>query len=537
MFKKIKTFLYPSIITLFFLALYVFAWNNFKSNIVKEAQNEFEDEAQQTTNVIKGRLDRYALMLYGLQGLYNASVSVERNEFAAYAQGLDIENNYPGVSFISYSEGVLSANREEFVAKVKSDTSARPDGYPSYDIFPLSSEEKKEYFPVKYVYPESEANLKAFGFDISSESNRLDAIEKSRDSGVVTATSRILVKPDDSPGMWISLPIYRKGFPLSNASERRMAVVGYVLAGVRANDFFPAVFKEIEMENIDIEVFDGESNVSPSADNIFYDSDLSGLGIQLGIQTEEKEEDDFLGFIKSIPVEVSGRIWTVRFFFPQSNLFMIFGGALGVEILIAGILLAILIFFAFYSIFGSKQRATSLADEMIRKVELTKKKYEMLYEFSSDAIMTLEPPSWKFTSGNPATVKLFNAKDEAEFISLEPWELSPEKQPDGQLSEEKAKNMINEAMDKGSKFFEWTHKKHNGETFEAAVLLNKIKDKDKEYLQATVRDITQQKKAEAELINRTEESERANRLMVGRELEMIKLKKEIMELKKIKQKQ
>ena len=29
--------------------------------------------------------------------------------------------------------------------------------------------------------------------------------------------------------------------------------------------------------------------------------------------------------------------------------------------------------------------------------------------------MTLEPPSWRFTSGNPATVKMFGAKNEEDF--------------------------------------------------------------------------------------------------------------------------
>ena len=56
--------------------------------------------------------------------------------------------------------------------------------------------------------------------------------------------------------------------------------------------------------------------------------------------------------------------------------------------------------------------------------------------------MTSEPPSWMFTSGNLATLKMFRAKDEAEFISCAPWELSPDRQPDGRASLEKAQAMI-----------------------------------------------------------------------------------------------
>jgi PAS domain S-box-containing protein len=135
-------------------------------------------------------------------------------------------------------------------------------------------------------------------------------------------------------------------------------------------------------------------------------------------------------------------------------------------------------------------------DEQIKESE---KKYKILYESSNDAIMTLEPPSWKFTSGNPATVNMFNTKDEKEFTSLGPWELSPEKQPNGQLSSEKAKKMIEKAMKEGSNFFEWTHKRYKGEDFPATVLLSRVELKGRKFLQATVRDISKEKKAQEEI--------------------------------------
>ena len=59
------------------------------------------------------------------------------------------------------------------------------------------------------------------------------------------------------------------------------------------------------------------------------------------------------------------------------------------------------------------------------------RKYRNLFESPRDALMILAPPSWKFTSCNPATVKMFGVKDEAEFTSLGPWQLSPDVQPDG----------------------------------------------------------------------------------------------------------
>ena len=132
-------------------------------------------------------------------------------------------------------------------------------------------------------------------------------------------------------------------------------------------------------------------------------------------------------------------------------------------------------------------------------LKVSEKKYRTLFESSRDAIMMLAPPNWVFTAGNRATIEMFKAKNEKEFTSKGPWEISPEYQPDGQLSSEKAGKMINKAMKNGSHFFEWTHTRFNGDDFPATVLLTRIELKGKKLLQATVRDFTERKKAEEDL--------------------------------------
>ena len=142
------------------------------------------------------------------------------------------------------------------------------------------------------------------------------------------------------------------------------------------------------------------------------------------------------------------------------------------------------------------------------KRRASEEKFRVLFEVSSDAIMTLEPPTWRFTSGNPATVKMFKAKDEAELVSKCPWKLSPEFQSDGTRSEDKAKAMITKAMQEGSHFFEWDHLRLDGGVFPATVLLTRVTLGGNVFLQATVRDITESKRAEqkqAELVQKLSE--------------------------------
>lgn len=134
----------------------------------------------------------------------------------------------------------------------------------------------------------------------------------------------------------------------------------------------------------------------------------------------------------------------------------------------------------------------------------SEEKHRLLYETSPDAIMTLGLPLWKFTSGNFAIRKMFGVKNEKEFIKFGPWDLSPKYQPDGELSSVKAKKMIGKAMKEGSNYFEWTHKRVNGDDFFATVLLNRVYFKGKFILQARVQDIGELKLVQKALIDSEE---------------------------------
>lgn len=124
--------------------------------------------------------------------------------------------------------------------------------------------------------------------------------------------------------------------------------------------------------------------------------------------------------------------------------------------------------------------------------------FRVLYESSRDAIMTLAPGDG-FLSGNPAALALFGCPDEAAFTKLTPAKLSPERQPDGRSSEEKAKEIIALAMEKGSHLFEWVHVRTDGSPFWAEVLLTRVDMDGKSFLQASVRNIEDRKRAEAEI--------------------------------------
>lgn len=148
-----------------------------------------------------------------------------------------------------------------------------------------------------------------------------------------------------------------------------------------------------------------------------------------------------------------------------------------------------------------------LAEEALRTSEL---RYRTLYDTSRDAIVVLDPERG-FQAGNPAAIRLFGCLDEREFTALTPADVSPGHQPDGVLSSLKAAQMIEIAMREGSHYFEWRHRRRDGAEFPATVLLARMELEGRLLLQATVRDITEEKRAAEALQAATDAAVAASR--------------------------
>jgi PAS domain S-box-containing protein len=126
--------------------------------------------------------------------------------------------------------------------------------------------------------------------------------------------------------------------------------------------------------------------------------------------------------------------------------------------------------------------------------------YRQLFEGARDALLVLEPPLWRCRDANQAALRLFGAAGKAELIARGLADVSPARQPDGRLSVEKVQEMTASAVLAGSQSFEWEHRRLNGETFVADVLLTRMGSKGRAWVQATVRDLSARQKAEAVLL-------------------------------------
>ncbi len=130
-------------------------------------------------------------------------------------------------------------------------------------------------------------------------------------------------------------------------------------------------------------------------------------------------------------------------------------------------------------------------------------KFKSIYENTYDTIMLLAEKG--FFDCNRRTLKMFGFGSKDEFINIHPSDISPPYQPDGQDSVTAANERIQTAVEKGHCFFEWMHRRKNGEDFPADVILSSYLMNGEKIVQATVRDISERKAAERVIQRQTGE--------------------------------
>jgi diguanylate cyclase len=135
-----------------------------------------------------------------------------------------------------------------------------------------------------------------------------------------------------------------------------------------------------------------------------------------------------------------------------------------------------------------------LVEEALKESE---NKYRTLFQYSGDAILIIDGD--KFVDCNPATMNMLGCKNKNELLNTHPSQLSPQLQPDGRSSIEKANEMISIAFDQGTNRFVWDHMRLNGEVFPVEVLLTAIPFEGRKILHVVWRDITRRKQMEEEL--------------------------------------
>jgi PAS domain S-box-containing protein len=129
--------------------------------------------------------------------------------------------------------------------------------------------------------------------------------------------------------------------------------------------------------------------------------------------------------------------------------------------------------------------------EMLQKREA---RYRSLFEMANDSIFILQ--DFRIVECNETTLRMFGCDKQDDLLGHCPWELSPPRQPDGQVSKDKAYKMMTAAWRGRPQRFYWKHTRKDGMDFDADVALSRLGTEHLDSLQATVRDISALKQVE-----------------------------------------
>jgi len=139
----------------------------------------------------------------------------------------------------------------------------------------------------------------------------------------------------------------------------------------------------------------------------------------------------------------------------------------------------------------------------------SEEKYRCLFELSEDPMWIISDE--QFVLANKAAAKILGYKNAVDLKNIHPSILSPEYQPDKQLSFIKANEMMTIAYRNGYHRFEWFHTNKNGQDFPTEVTLTRIPFEGGSALFCVWRDITENKFQQLNLEIAKEEAEKANK--------------------------
>jgi PAS domain S-box-containing protein len=138
-----------------------------------------------------------------------------------------------------------------------------------------------------------------------------------------------------------------------------------------------------------------------------------------------------------------------------------------------------------------------------RKAESSLRSSEMrwrnLFDKSADAMSILESDTLQFIDCNEAAVSMLGYDSKNDIIGFSPLDISPQMQPGGEMTSEKAETCASKASVKGSHKFEWLCNKKDGSHIHFEVVLTLIDYDGRQCYLCTWRDITDRIMMQAEL--------------------------------------
>ncbi|TCS63671.1 CHASE domain-containing protein [Varunaivibrio sulfuroxidans] len=367
---------------------------------------QFDQQASPLAPALQKTLNSYLGVLYSLKGFYAAFPHGDRDNFRTFThQSLSV---LTGLQALSWNPRISGNERADFENRM------HREGYPDFHIIERNAEGKmvpaanrSEYIVVDFIEPLAE-NRKVLGFDVASNPKRKKALERARDTGRPTVTSRITLVQEKGNqfGFLVFMPVYLKGRPHDTLEDRRLNLAGYMVGVFRGGDIVNAalqdmnmgglVYRLIDVTNVPSGVFLTENRPPEHGSSTLVDEGFFGGSMSIG---------------RSFPIDFGGRKWEFKVSpsedyiarHRQGNTWML---------LIGGMALTSLVGMFVMVVSGRSALLRNLVAERTDKLAQSEKHVRAIVDSALDGIITTNDADI-IQSANPAIERIFGYSRDA----------------------------------------------------------------------------------------------------------------------------
>ena len=406
-------------------------------------------------------MQRYENVLRSGLGFFQGSEHVNLKEWHQFVEVLQTKKYYTGFQGIGFS---LMLQHEEIVPLQQR---MLTEGYDSFTFKPVG--ERDQYSAILYLEPMDKRNIQAIGYDMFSDPTRREAMERARDTGLLSISKRVtLVQEIDSDvqsGVLMYLPLYKQGETIDTIEARQKALHGFVYSPFRMNDLMSYMVDPDAL--LDFEIYDSQEMID---DNLLYRS----------FQPSSHISKHHYWYTH----QIGGRLWHIHFW-STPEFEIITANKYPLLFALGGLLVYFFLLFIILTLIKNRK----VLERKTNELESNRSWLQTLLNSSTDGIYVLDIDA-HLIQCNPSFLKMHGySKKDVSKLDASDWNV--------QYSKTEITETI-KSMPDMTHTIETKHRHKDGSLFDVEITAKPVMINEKRYIYASARDITERKKSEAE---------------------------------------
>ncbi len=213
-------------------------------------------DATEITRLIEDTMIENERSLLATRALFAASHTIERTTFSEFVT--------PLLDRLAHTQAIAWAPRVPAAERAAFERSVQATGVPDFMLYERDASGQRvpasgrpEYFPATFIEPFA-LNREAIGFDLGSDSSRLQTLARARDTGqpALTPPIHLVQTTDEDYGLLLVLAVYRQDAPTNSITARRENLRGLVYSRFQMSALLEKAQSQINPRDIELYVFD-----------------------------------------------------------------------------------------------------------------------------------------------------------------------------------------------------------------------------------------------------------------------------------------